>query len=175
MRHCLIYLFFGLACFSCRKDGIIYKPKRPVVIDISGIAEKDINANPLGGEDKTDWQTDTILPDTVIHLFNTRLTEVDYSFLADVYQISQPVFFPNPLVNNATFRFEVSDACGLKYFIVNAQLEVLVESFVKLPKGRHNIAFNLSALPPNFYRLYYGFYNNNGKIYRAGWGDLLKQ
>ena len=171
MRYTLFFSLSLIFIFSCDDDNMEpTPPPPPSVIQFGGVHLTDVNGNPIGGGDPTDWNLEDNWEDQVYTLFNDERNDLcpgatDYKAFSA---------YPNPAQREIFVLYNLKDSADLQLRVVDRDYQLLREININrvFGPGFNNAAIRLDDLNlTDTVRFYYKLVGKNCEL--RGHGDVI--
>ncbi len=162
---CFVLVSIGL---SCGKDAEGEPPAARPCGSFTGIYQRDINGQPFGASDTTDWGwKDAWCPEAEA-LFADRPAVIVDTLPLDSFLAAA---FPNPASDDLVLRFFRADTSHVELRIVNEQFQRLYSTDSVVNNWHYIDTDTVAEYRPQIVRVYYRLVHADGTAHR-GHGDL---
>jgi len=163
----VLIILFPILLFSCKKTYVV----QPT---FSGITETDINGQPNGTIDNTDWTLNASWQNFENNLF-PNTTNIN-SICAIASSQERPIAYPNPCNNLGTILFKIPVNSTISIRVLDTQLNQLVSQNNLAPDslGKVEVTIDYAGLniSSQMTRAYYVISNSAQNCVFRGQGDI---
>lgn len=174
MKRFLAVMLAVCAFAACKKDDT--PNQNADSTNFTSIRQYDVNGVYQGNLDEaTDDYTQENWPQWVFDIFKP-LDTVNLTGYRETSEINVQALYPNPCRDTQTLKYFAVDPVNIKIAIIDDQKNVHYLKSFHLPmiNGKLGLSYkNLSLVPGNYYRMFYGFSAENKPFFLRGHIDMM--